>query len=189
MRRRIDFWLNDTRADDKRVLKRIETLKSKRTFRQTVMDGIMVMSQLSKGDTTLLFKLHPWIVDKILASAPKPEPPRAPDGDLEQIIQSTVQASVQQAFMNMPSLPATVPVAAPLKPSGTLGTNKVILAPTFDDDDGDTIVLTEIKKTTAVDNLWASMFMLDERSERDYAERVAAGDVDPRTGRSLSARD
>jgi hypothetical protein len=62
----------------------------------------------------LLLKLHPWIVDKILASVP-PKPHDS--GDLEDRLAARVEASVTAAMMNMPSLPATTPVAAPLKPA------------------------------------------------------------------------
>lgn len=202
MRRRIDFWLDDTRPDDKRVLKRVETLKSKRSFRRMVMDGIMVMSALGKGDITLLLKLHPWIVDRILTTyAPKTEPPSTPSGgDLQRLIETSVQSSVTQAIMNMPSLPATTPVAAPLKPSNnTIGQGVSFTLPLVDDDDetdAPTIKLTKIAKPETVDgeptetqsavtNTLAQMFSMekDDRADRLYEERLAAGLIDPRTGR------
>jgi len=163
-------------------------LKGERKFATVVKNGLRLMGSLMEKNLSVLLELFPWIEAAILTSAPKP--PSAPDsGNLERLIQGAVQSSVQQALMNMPSLPATTPVAAPLKQSGTLGAGKVMALPTFDDDDDDTIVIKEsAHKPTTFQNLLAGMMQADERSERLYAERLAAGDIDPRTGRSLSAR-
>lgn len=170
MRRRIDFWLNDTHADDKRVLKRIETLKKKRSFRRMALDGIMVMSALAKGDLTLLLKLHPWIVDKILTTYTPPSPPPTPPADnsevnqrLDQLTQIVLQQGIGQGGMvNKPAMQS----------SGTAKLQKELSAPTFDDDE-DTLVLKAVTGTSAFDNFFASMLKADEYADRKAAEKEA----------------
>lgn len=111
MRKRVDFWLDDNRPSDVKLWKIVQKMRSKRVFSQTVKDGILIMNQLLAGKTDLLFEKFPWIVDKALASVP---PPSAPDsGALERV---AIMAA-QQVVLSMPSLPATTPVAAPLKSS------------------------------------------------------------------------
>ena len=163
-------------------------LKKEKKYVTVLRNGLRLMGSLMEKDISVLDELFPWIRSEIIASVPPPPaPPQT--GNLEQVISSAVQASVQQAFMNMPSLPATTPVAAPLKQSGTLGKDVQFTAAPSEDDDEDTIVLKElVNKTSPLENLLAGMMKADERSERLYAERLAAGDIDPRSGRSISGR-
>jgi len=156
----------------------IARLKSERKYVTVIRNGLRLMGSLMQNDLSVLDELFPWVRESILASAPKTPPAPPSNGNLEHIIQSTVQASVQQAFMNMPSLPATTPVAAPLKQSGTLGAGKVMALPTFDDDEDDTLVLKEAVGTSSFDNFMASMLKADEYAERKAAEKeTAQGDA------------
>lgn len=163
-------------------------LKGERKFATAIKNGLRLIGSLQEHDLSVLYELFPWIGEAIRGDLPPA--PSAPDsGDLERQISAAVQVGVQQAIMNLPAqLPASPMVAAPLKPSaGTLGAGKVMALPTFDDDDdGDTIVIKAGKKTTSYDNLLASMFKADERADKLYEERLAAGEIDPRTGRSIS---
>lgn len=146
-RKRIDFWVDKEKPDDKRVLKTVEALRKKRDFAQTVKDGIMVMSQLAKGKTDLLFKLHPWIVDKILASAPKTD-----TTDLEKQIAELKRIVLERGGESIPPPPPNYPQ---MKPSGltagqgsTIGKGVVMSLPNFDDDDDDLDIPVPIKKST-----------------------------------------
>lgn len=164
----------------------IDRLTKERKFVTVIRNGLRLMGSLMERDLGVLDELFPWVRESILANAPKAAPTPS-GGDLEKIISSTVQASVKAAMLEMPGLPATTPVAAPLKQSGTLGMGKVMALPTFDDDDdGDTIVLKELtNKPSQFQNLLAGMMKLDERADREYEEQLAAGNINPHTGRRI----
>lgn len=168
----------------------IVQLKKERKYVTTLKNGLRLMGSLMQRDLSVLDELFPFVREAILASAQKAEPTPS-SGDLERLAERAAQLAAQQVVMQMPSLPATTPVAAPFKPStGTLGKGINLSMPVFDDDDddGDTIVLTKSGKTSSTfENLMASLFEIDQKAERDYAERLAVGDIDPRSGRSLSA--
>lgn len=165
----------------------IVRLKKERKYVTVLRNGLRLMGSLMEKDLSVLDELFPWVRESILASAPKTEPPRAPDDDnLERVAARAAILAAQQVVMNMPSLPATTPVAAPLKPStNTLGKSvQFTAAPSEDDDDGDTLVIkTSEKKPLAFENMLASLGKADDRAARLYEERLAAGLIDPRTGR------
>lgn len=156
MRKRVDFWLDDTHTQDVKLWKIIQKLRGKRAFSQTVKDGILIVNQLRQGKLDALLRLHPWIVDKILTTyAP---PPSATDtGDLEARITARIDSALQEALLHAPSLPATTPVA-----SGTIGQGKTFTLPLVDDsdDDDDTIVLKKSTGTNSTRNFLASFAKL-----------------------------
>ena len=159
----------------------IARLKGERQFVTVVKNGLRLMGSLMEKDLSVLYELFPWIEAAILANAPKtPAPPSG--GDLEAQIADLKNLILQQGRIG--ETPVGYPV---MKPStGTLGVGKVLALPTFDDDDdGDTLVIREGVKTSSFENLMASFAKADERSDRDYAEQLAAGNIDPRTGRRI----
>lgn len=166
----------------------IVQLKKERKYVTTLKNGLRLMGSLMQRDLSVLDELFPFVREAILASVPKVEPTPS-SGDLERMAARAAQLAAQQVVMQMPGLPATTPVAAPLKPStNTLGKGISFSMPVFeDDDDGDTLVLTKSTKTTNFDNFMASILELDERADREYAENLAAGNIDPRTGRRINA--
>jgi hypothetical protein len=104
VRKRIEFWLFPNDSSDKVVLRVIKSLKKRRLFRQTVIDGIMILHQLIDGKTELLFKRFPWIVDNILANAP---PPATNTVDLERQIADLKRILLEQGSISAP--PANYP--------------------------------------------------------------------------------
>lgn len=183
-RKEYRFWLRADREGEAQLMDYIAFLKQSRQFVTYVKRGLRLLGTLSEGDLSYLFELFPQLVER-LNPPPTPAPPD--NADLQRLIETSVQSSVTQAIMNMPSLPAGPLVGAPLKSSGTLGKGvQFTPAPGEDDDDGDTIVLTKSTQTTrptAFENLIAGMLEMDERADRAYAENLATGNVDPRTGR------
>lgn len=171
------FWLDANKPDQVQLGEALADLKRQRRYLPTLRNAIRLFLDLRAGRTDVLFELFPWIVER-LKTTPAPD-----SGDLEARLEVVVKASVQAAMMNMPSLPATDIVAAPLKQSGNFGQGKAVVAPAFDDDDGDTLVIKESKKTSNYENMMASLFKADDLADRLYAERLAAGEIDPRTGR------
>lgn len=145
-RKEYRFWLRSDREGEARLMEFIDYLKKTRQFATHVKRGLRLLWTLGEGDLSYLLELYPHLAERLKP----PTPPSAPDsGDLERLIEATVQSSVKAAMMELPSLPATIPSAAPLKPSGTLGAGKVMALPTFDDDDDqDTIVLSKASADT-----------------------------------------
>jgi hypothetical protein len=107
---RVTFWLDDQKTEDVEVGKIVLDLKRKRQFISTVRAGLRLVTSLRAGDTSVLFELFPHLAETL-----KPAPSAPNSGDLERLIQNTIQASVKQAVLELPSLPAGELVAAPVK--------------------------------------------------------------------------
>ncbi len=71
-RLRYAFWLNHNDPDEVAVADTIEVLKNERGFASAVRDGVMLIAELRRGETALLVRLFPWIVDA-LKPAPAPD--------------------------------------------------------------------------------------------------------------------
>lgn len=156
-RKRIDFWLFTEETNDKTVMRVIRSLKKKKLFRQTVMDGIMIVAQLRQGKTDLLFKKFPWIVDKILASAPVST---TDNTDIERQIADLRRIMLERGGELLPSPPADYPQMKSLSAGvgSTLGQGRKMTLPLVDDDD--TLVLTKSAGTNSTQNFLASFAKL-----------------------------
>lgn len=86
-------------------------LKASRQYVTVIKNGLRLMGSLMEKDLSVLYELFPWIGEAIQASAPTP-----PDtSGLEDRLAKRLEASVTQAILNAPGLPATALVAAPIK--------------------------------------------------------------------------
>lgn len=113
-RKEYKFWLYTDLVADSRLMEFIAYLKTTRQFATYIKRGLKLLWTLQEGDLTYLFELFPQLAERL---NPPPAPPDK--GDLERLIQGAVHTSVKAAMLEMPSLPATIPAAAPLKPSGS----------------------------------------------------------------------
>ena len=111
-RREYKFWLYSDIELDLRLMEFIAYLKRTRQFATYIKRGLKLLWTLQEGDLTYLFELFPQLAERL---NPPPSAPNA--GDLERMIQGAVHTSVKAAMLEMPSLPATIPAAAPLKQS------------------------------------------------------------------------
>jgi hypothetical protein len=191
------FHLDANKPDEYAIGQELAALKKKRKYLPTIRDAIRLFLSLLKGETATLKEMFPLIVDQIEYEMIRQEADDDKD-DLRKEIQSLRQDIAEQnkkiipLFDNQGGL-----VMAGQKPSAaamseahnTLGKGITFTAAPSEDDDDDTIEIKEsASKPMAFENLLAGMLKMDERSEREYAERLAAGDIDPRTGRRLSTR-
>ncbi len=89
----------------------VTRLKKERKFVTVIKSALRLYGSLQERDLSVLYELFPWIGEAIKADQLKP-PPSPPDsGELQQQISAAVAVGVREAMMNMPSLPATIPVA------------------------------------------------------------------------------
>jgi hypothetical protein len=130
-----NFWLDDSKKDDRVVAVTIADLKKLRAFSSVLRDGIMIVSELRQGKTDLLFKLYPWIADSLrpAASAPNSDP----DDIAERVYQKmnaggkvVILDSSNDPLVAAPALKGLKPINAPQ-----------IAMPVIPDDDQDPIVI------------------------------------------------
>ncbi len=57
------FWLNLEDGEQYQIAECIEQLKEKRSFSQTIRDGIRLIVDLSQGKTDVLQELFPWVLE------------------------------------------------------------------------------------------------------------------------------
>lgn len=114
-RKRIDFFLDMVKKDDRVVSRIIKNLKKERAFSQAVKDGIMVINELRQGKIDLLLKLHPWIVDKIHQQFPPPAPSN--DELIEQFRQMLEQQGRALPDTRDGGFPAMMPANQAAKPA------------------------------------------------------------------------
>jgi len=62
-RMRFTFWLDLNKEDEYEIAEEIELLKRKRTFSQTIRDGIRLICDLRAGRTDVLRELFPWVLE------------------------------------------------------------------------------------------------------------------------------
>ncbi len=96
-RLKFSFWLNILNNDEKLVSEQIEILKNDRSFASVCRDGIMLVSELRQGSSTLLVKLFDWL--------------RAP---LE-LYQSLIDGDTTMLFAQFPNIVPT-PLPPPVSP-------------------------------------------------------------------------
>lgn len=112
-RKEYKFWLYHDVETDLRLMEFITYLKRTRQFATMIKRGLKLLWTLGEGDCTYLFELFPQLAERLTP------PPSAPNsGDLQRLIETSVQSGVKQAMLSMPSLPASPMVAAPLKQAG-----------------------------------------------------------------------
>lgn len=135
------FWLDAMNDDDLLLMEEIDDMKAKRSFTDTVRDGLRLMSSLRKGEVGVLLELFPDI--RQLLQLPS-VPSTGGGGELRKL-ESKLDA-IQTALLQQQA-PAGLLMAA--KDTGGAGnakslTAKTLAMPTFDDDD-DLIVATKRK--------------------------------------------
>lgn len=109
---RVTFWLDDQKADEFEIGKTVLALKKKRQFARVVKSGIRLITSLQAGSTDVLFELFPHLEAKIAIKSTPTD-----SGDLERLVDRAAQQAAERVLLQMPSLPATALVAAPMKPS------------------------------------------------------------------------
>jgi hypothetical protein len=135
----------------------MDELAEQKKLTAKIKTALTLLAQLENGNTELLDTMFPQIREM------SPQKKSPPDGDLQQMIAETVQASVKEAMQNFPPLPAGRVVAEPAYKevggsiSGAVGlASKKIAMPVILDDDEDTIVLTKVVGGTSTDNFLAA---------------------------------
>lgn len=142
---------------DSGLKKHMDELTEQKKLTAKIKAALTLLAQLENGNTELLDDMFPEIRGE---SKLKTNPP---DGDLQQMIAETVQASVKEAMQNFPTLPAGRVVAEPAykEVGGSISKGlaaKAVSMPVIIDDDEDTLVLTKATGgTTNADNFMASM--------------------------------
>lgn len=110
---RVTFWIDDRKTDELAIGQQVLELKKKRQFARVVKDGIRLITSLRAGQTDVLFELFPHLEGQLASkSIPPPD-----SGDLERLVDRAAQQAAERVLLQMPSLPATALVAAPIKPS------------------------------------------------------------------------
>lgn len=130
---RVTFWLDDQKPDDFSIGKTVLELKQKRQFARAVKDGIRLITSLRAGNTDVLFELFPHLEAQLEKRFAPATPPNS--DEMKRQIEAAVQAGVEQAMLNMPSLPSTPLVGAPLKPYNAppVAAIKAAAAPSVDE--------------------------------------------------------
>jgi hypothetical protein len=59
------FWLNLNLPEQDEIAGMIETLKERRSFAQTIRDGIRLIYSLREGRVDVLLSLFPWIANSL----------------------------------------------------------------------------------------------------------------------------
>ncbi|MGB7341462.1 MAG: hypothetical protein WBC91_21375, partial [Phototrophicaceae bacterium] len=59
--RQFRFWLNAKSRQDQTLIELVNQLKNKRSFTQTIRDGIRLVCDLRNGKLDVLFELFPWV--------------------------------------------------------------------------------------------------------------------------------
>jgi len=67
-RLRFHFWLDLNKPDEADLADTIEQLKGKRSFAAAIRDGLRLVVSLAQGDTTVLKRLFPQVVEDIYLS-------------------------------------------------------------------------------------------------------------------------
>lgn len=55
------FWLDMFKSEEAAIADQVEILKNKRSFTQTIRDGIRLICDLRNGKLDILFELFPWV--------------------------------------------------------------------------------------------------------------------------------
>lgn len=55
------FWLDMFKSEEAAIADQVEILKNKRSFTQTIRDGIRLVCDLRNGKLDVLFELFPWV--------------------------------------------------------------------------------------------------------------------------------
>jgi hypothetical protein len=155
---RMTFWLDDQNERDYAVGQAVVALKAQRKFVSTVRDGIRLIVDLRAGRTDVLFELFPHLADRL-----QPPPPAPDTSELERKIEQLQQAIVNNALA-LPAPPASYPMMQPalqFLSSGSGGIQpltgfKPLSAPSFDDDDQDTVI---IRRDVSADGKAANNFL------------------------------
>jgi hypothetical protein len=143
------FWLDMAKSDEFAVAEQIEDLKQNRTFAKTIRDGIRLICDLRAGRLDVLFELFPWVQ----AEFAKPEKAVG-------VLSLQVQLErLEQIMLEQ----GAIQIERPLLTNGPkpLPTPKLV-APVFDDEDQDTIVIQRSTSTDAGANFINAMMGLQE---------------------------
>lgn len=65
LRQRFNFWLDLNKTDDAILAHEIQDLKKCRQFSQTIRDGIRLIVDLRRGNTSVLCELFPLIEERL----------------------------------------------------------------------------------------------------------------------------
>lgn len=69
-RLRFSFWLDLKKPFEDMLAEAIDQLKNERMFSRAIREGLAIWLTLRERDTSLLFELHPWILENIQTPAP-----------------------------------------------------------------------------------------------------------------------
>lgn len=138
---KMNFWLDDKNERDLAVGYTIVGLKAERKFASTVRDGIRLITDLRAGRFDVLFELFPTLQTQL---QPPGFPPNPPSDQFNAMLTEAAKEGARLALAEAPVHPAPPALSAGLQPIGgiqPLANAKAVDFPTFDDDDGDTILI------------------------------------------------
>jgi hypothetical protein len=157
-RGRFTFWLDYNKDQQLILAETIDELKRKRTFVQTIRDGIRLICDLRAGRLEVLFEMFPWVKVELLAQA---QPQRtAGEADLQRQL-----ARLEKLLTEPPHTPQSIPIR--LQPTAANSGPRALNTPQFDlprldDDDGATLVVQRDTSTDSALNFLNSMLRLQQ---------------------------
>jgi len=158
-RGRFTFWLDYSKDEQLLLAEVIDELKRRRTFVQTVRDGIRLVSNLRVGKLDVLFELFPWVKAEFLAGVQ----PQKTAGELElqRQLERLEKLLTQQQTVGSDRPKALQPVT--VDGPRALSVPKFDL-PRFDDDDdeAETLILSKDTRTDSALNFLNSMMRLQQ---------------------------
>lgn len=154
--RQYKFSLSVRDKHNRQVKKIVDGLlvKGRGALSQSIRDGLRLLNDLRRGNTKVLLEMFPDIADKI-----KPPTP-SDDDDLKRQIAELKRLILEQG--SLPPPPSDYPQMKSLGAGigSTLGLNKKLTLPTFDDDDQDTIVLNKAATSSNSESAMAALFKI-----------------------------
>lgn len=129
--------LDKSREEHARAAATIEKLLDVRKFNPTAIGGILLVDELERGLTDLLFAKYPWIIDRVKSSIPPPDSAGA-QSLIEEFKKMLLAAGTSGKTNELQQAP--VLSSGGLKP---LPGAKALAMPTFEDteDEEDTVIV------------------------------------------------
>ncbi|NWF67577.1 MAG: hypothetical protein HXY40_00685 [Chloroflexi bacterium] len=156
-RGRFTFWLDYSKDEQLLLAETIDELKRRRTFVQTIREGIRLMCDLRAGRLNVLLELFPWVRQELMAASS----PAKTAGELEVQRQlARLEQLLQQQLNTPPPLPALPPAPTHSGPRA-LNTPQFDL-PRFEDDDGETLLLQHDSSSDSALNFLNAMLRLQQ---------------------------
>lgn len=141
------FWLDMNKPEEHALAETIAELKENKTFSKVVREGIRLMVDLWQGNLVALLTLFPWVEEAFFERFQKQQPEldhalREQLARLEYLMGQGIRPTINTGTIQTSSpLAGPKPLAAPS-----------FALPRFDDDDGDTLIITKNHDTGSATN-------------------------------------